>query len=936
MRDVVEISKLEGIKKQAQSEGWAHYIRTAADEKALLRGHLFSWDAFDNFRYYVDKYIKLTKGNQWAGKPMTLLPWHEIVTGSLFGWIKPDGLRRFRRGYIEIPKKNSKALCLETEIPTPSGFKKMGDLRVGDSVFAIDGTSTKITHESEVFENNNCYELTFSNSTKIVCDEDHLWEFSSFNLTRQKNLISKVVPRIMKASEAFDYFTRSKNPLLKVRKPRSVKYPEKKLDIEPYLLGYWLGDGTTCSGAITGEMQDLSYLILKLDSWGYKSRVLKYKERSPRLSIYGLQKKLRQLGVFGAKKIPEDYLFSSEDQRLDLLKGLLDSDGSCSKLGQITFFNTNLLLANQVLSLVRSLGIKATITKYRAVIKGKDCGHYYRVQFFPDIKCFDLERKAQRQKTKFSDRANWLYLKDIKKTKSVKTKCIAVDHSDKLFLVTRDYIPTHNTTLFGAIGLYMLNGDGEKSSEVYTCANSREQAAILWNIAADMTEADQNLKADLDLIRSTKTILPHGNYSSWFKAWSSDHSAKDGPDAHCVLVDELHEWKGRTAREFWRKIRYAGIARDQAFCPLTITTAGDDKYSLCWEQRTAAKRILEGISEDLAMFACIYSANEEKIKADKDYWKTEECWKEANPSYELILKKEDFEADIEAVKNDPVEKAAFLRYRLGVWSDSDSPWLESGVWDANVGPGFLEQDLEGQLAYSGLDLSSVHDFTAMSHVFPFVTKEMIANEKGEMLLTPIKKFKVIFRVYCPEDTFAERVRKDDSGSLRLWHEQGLIRLTPGDSIDHQFIFDEIERDAVKFQIKQFAYDRNSAAWIIQEIQKKIPHIELFPFNQSMAGMSAPTKSLTVALRKHRLEHNGNSLAGWCASNAVPENNDAQANMMLHKGKSKDKIDPIVALIMGYNQAELGTMGLEKKFSPYSNDGFKVIKRLEGIKDPKEQ
>jgi len=583
----VEISKLEGLKRQAQAEGWSQFIRTAADEKALLLGHRFIWDRFDDFRFFVENSVKLTKGNQWAGKPMQLLPWHELVTGSLFGWIKPDGLRRFRRGYIEIPKKNSK------------------------------------------------------------------------------------------------------------------------------------------------------------------------------------------------------------------------------------------------------------------------------------------------------------------------------------------------TTLFAAIGLYMLKADGERSSEVYNCANAKEQAAILWNIAADIVEADPSLSEEFDLIRSTKRILPSGDFSSWFTAWSSDVGSKDGPNAHCILVDELHEWKGAGAHDFWRKIRYAGIARDQPFCPLVITTAGDDRHSLCYQQRTAAKRIIDGISDDLAMYACIYGANEEKIKTDPNYWKTEECWKEANPAYGFILKKEDFESDVAAVENDPTEKAAFFRYRLGVWIDSDNPWLASGVWNSNNGSGFTEEELRGQLCYTGLDLSSVHDFTAVSHVFPYVAQ--VENDF-------IKKFRVIWRIFCPEDTFAERVRKDDTGQLRTWWEQGYITLTPGDSIDHQTIYDTLKADSELFQIKQMAYDRNSAAWIVQEIQKTLPHIELFPFNQSMVGMSEPTKSLTVALRKHRIEHNGNPVAGWSASNAVPEVNNAQNNMMLHKGKSKDKIDPIIAFVMGYNQAELGTMGIEKKFSPYSNAGFKVIKELEGVKN----
>lgn len=576
----MEVSKLEGIRRQAVKEGWSQFIRTPVDEKALLRDHIFSFKHYDHFRFFVENFIKLGKG-RWLGQPMKLLPFHEEICGSIFGWIKPDGLRRFRRGYIEVPKKTSK------------------------------------------------------------------------------------------------------------------------------------------------------------------------------------------------------------------------------------------------------------------------------------------------------------------------------------------------TTLCSAIGLYMLCGDGEGAPEVYNCSNDKDQSGLLWNIAADAVEADDNLKEQIRVLRSVKRMLVDNN--SWFAAWSSDQSGKDGPNAHCILVDELHEWKGAAARDFWRKIRYAGIARDQPLCPLVITTAGDDKYSLCWEQHVAAKRILQGLSEDLSFFAYVRGADPERIKNEPDYWKTEECWKEANPAYGYILKKEDFEADVAEVQNDPKAKAGFLRYRLGVWIDSDSPWLASGVWDSNKGPGFKEEDLAGQLAFGGFDLSSVHDFTAISLVFPY-------------LLGDQKKFRILVRIFCPEDTFGERVRADDTGSLRIWFEKGLIRLTPGSAIDHEMIYKAIESDCNTFQVKEFAYDRNSAAWVVQEIQKKIPHVALFPFNQSMVGMSSATKAFTASLINQKIEHNGNEVLAWMANNAVVENNNAHENMMLHKGKSKDKIDGIIASIMAYAHAELGSLTLEKKFSPYSDEGFKIIKEIEGIKD----
>lgn len=587
----MEISKLEGIKRKAQKEGWSKFIRTPVDEKALLEGYTFSYDHFDLFRDFAEGFIKLTKG-QWKGQPMKLLQWHEEVCGSLFGWIGEDGLRRFRRGYIEVPKKNSK------------------------------------------------------------------------------------------------------------------------------------------------------------------------------------------------------------------------------------------------------------------------------------------------------------------------------------------------TTLFSVIGLYMLVGDGEGSPEIYTCANEKEQAGILWNMAASAVETSPELSEMITVIHSTKRLKVDAN--SFFTAWSSDKSGKDGQDAHCVLVDELHEWKGDEAKEFWGKIRYAGLARAQPLCPLAITTAGDDKFSLCYQQRESAQKVLNGISEDKELFAYIRCANPEKIKADPNYWKTPECWKEANPAYGEILNEKDFYADVEAVENDPPEKERFLRYRLGVWTDAFSTWLGAGVWEKNTGPIIItkenkeeyENALAGKLAYLGMDLSSVEDLTALTYVFPYLAGD-------------IRRYRTLFRVFCPEETLAQRIKATDAVSFRTWIADGFITPTPGSSIDHDFIFSQIEKDAAKFQIQQAAYDRYSAAWIIQEIQKKIPTIELFPFNQSMVGMSEPTKGLKGSLMKGFVEHGNSPLGGWSASNCVAEK-DAQGNERLHKGRSKDKIDPIISLIMAHNLASLGTLEVIKKFSPYSNEGFEAIKKLEGMQEQKKE
>jgi phage terminase large subunit-like protein len=480
------------------------------------------------------------------------------------------------------------------------------------------------------------------------------------------------------------------------------------------------------------------------------------------------------------------------------------------------------------------------------------------------------------------------------------------------------------TTLASAIGLYMLVADGEPAPEVYNVAGDRDQAALLWNLAADMVEASPKLLEKIKVIRSTKRMVIGNN--AWFAAWSSDQSSKDGPNAHCILVDELHAWKGESSREMWRKIRYAGIARAQPLCPLVITTAGDDKFSLCYEQHQYAQRVINDAGiEDLAFFGMIFGANPERIREEPEYWRTEEAWKESNPAYNIILKKEDFEADCQEVEKDPRAKAAFLRYRLNYWIETDTPWLAPGVWKKNAGPGFKEEDLHGRICFTGVDLSSVEDFTAVVHVFPYPPKE-----EGEG-----RTYKLLPRIYIPEDTLSERIKKLDV-DLHTWMQQGFIRLTPGNCIDHEFIFEEIKADTKLFRIKEIGYDRWSAAWIVLQLQKQFPNIELTPINQSMRGMSNATKAFTMALIQERIEHNNNPVLEWMAGNATPAF-DSNENMMLHKTKSKDKIDAIIGSIIGFGQAELGELEIKSKPNIYSDEKFlHAMKELEGYQEKKEE
>ena len=155
----------------------------------------------------VEKEIenKSEGGNEWAAVPFILEPSQAFIVGSIFGW-KRKGIRRFRRAYIEQGKGSGKALAIDTPIPTPDGFKNMGDIVPGDQVFSDDGSVCNVTAVSGIMYNRLCYRLTFSDGSEIVADEDHLWRiypYAQIN-SRDKGIsvLGKILMPTKKISES--------------------------------------------------------------------------------------------------------------------------------------------------------------------------------------------------------------------------------------------------------------------------------------------------------------------------------------------------------------------------------------------------------------------------------------------------------------------------------------------------------------------------------------------------------------------------------------------------------------------------------------------------------------------------------------------------------------------------------------------------------------
>jgi hypothetical protein len=284
-----------------------------------------------------------------------------------------------------------------------------------------------------------CYRVTFDDGSWVITDNIHLWEFevdqSKDGRLRKKIIISTEDAR----SQIFNPSGRQRH--LRVRNAEALNLPEVELPIHPYVLGAWLGDGTHCDGTISKPDDEL---FSNIEQCGYQTSA-PHGRRGMKRSVYGLVGDLREAGVLQNKHIPAAYLRAGAEQRLMLLRGLMDTDGTWNrKRNQAVFNSTDKQLAHDVAELVRSLGWKAPVFEHAASGFGVTTTAY-AVPFVPyDVNPFWLTRKAELVRMAGSSRARQRVVHSIESVPYVPTQCIVVDSPDSMFLCGEDMIPTHN------------------------------------------------------------------------------------------------------------------------------------------------------------------------------------------------------------------------------------------------------------------------------------------------------------------------------------------------------------------------------------------------------------------------------------------------------------------------------------------------------------
>lgn len=415
-------------------------------------------------------YIKYdTPISKYASEAFT----HDLITGS---------------------SGSGKDLYKNTLLPTPYGMCAIEHIKVGDTLFDENGNRTKVL--AKYHPNDKHYEITFSDGTRIKAGGDHLWKVNEVGKLKHTSIpldtmhsdeqLNSSLDVSMLNSIIIDTKTMYKNmlnnhiknnALYSVSLAKCVDYDKQNLPIQPYTFGAWLGDGDSYNGTICGidnEVRDnvlnenytlQSTYIQKTDSktkfndlntWSFNDLSHKLFNESGLKTYANNPKRL-------IKDIPDVYLISSREQRIQLLKGLLDTDGTVDNKGHIEVNMTDETVVKKMRMIVCSLGWLATkITKktnhYKndngESVKGSDS---FRFSFHPDCNVFTVKRKHDRLQAyldkitsgeiKQQARYQQRYITSIKPLHDDNEDyyCLTVDSPSHLFLCSESFIPTHNT-----------------------------------------------------------------------------------------------------------------------------------------------------------------------------------------------------------------------------------------------------------------------------------------------------------------------------------------------------------------------------------------------------------------------------------------------------------------------------------------------------------
>lgn len=435
------------------------------------------------------------------------------------------------------------------------------------------------------------------------------------------------------------------------------------------------------------------------------------------------------------------------------------------------------------------------------------------------------------------------------------------------------------TTLMAGCALAALFFDQEKAAEVYFAATKKDQAKIGFDEAQRMVSISPPLRKHL---RAGKHDIKAPTLSARCTYLSSERDTLDGLNIHFAGIDEYHAHPTDGVANVLR----SGMQARRNPLHLTITTAGFNRESPCYEMQKTCKEILDGVKHDDAQFALIYELDED------DDWTDSSTWIKANPSLGVALRPQLLESQLQqAINLGGSREVEFKTKHLNKWVTASKTWIQDEIWSANE----RQEDLTGRICWGGLDLASVSDMTALVMVYP----------DGE-------GYHVRGHYFMPSDTIDNVLDREPSHIYRTFLDLPNFHVTDGNVTDYAAIRrlvsgvmnrpdgQEVDGSSLmhNYEIEKIAFDRyNSTQIAIDLVDDGAP---LTPFGQGFVSMSSPTKQLEVLVRTGKVWHDGDPVLRWALGN-VELKMDPAGNIKADKQKSGGKIDPIVAMVMGIGE-----------------------------------
>ncbi|MDD2772752.1 MAG: terminase large subunit [Elusimicrobiales bacterium] len=430
-------------------------------------------------------------------------------------------------------------------------------------------------------------------------------------------------------------------------------------------------------------------------------------------------------------------------------------------------------------------------------------------------------------------------------------------------------IPKKNgkSELASGIGLYLLVADNEARAMVYAAATCEDQARLVFDGSRVAVESSRLLSMFCEVKKSQILVpLTKSVYQVLSKAAESKHGLKPSG----VIIDELHAFK----RPDLYNVLTEG-ATDVRRQPIifVITTAGNDKTSIGWQEHQHAVDILNGESTDEETLVVIYAAE------PQDDWKDPAVWRKANPSLGVIFSEDKIRHACDSAREQPAKQNSFKQLRLNIWNSVSSRWLSQSAWEKCRGV-VTEEEMRGRPCWLGMDLASTQDIAALVALFDL---------DDRLAILPY--------FFVPRDNIEAR-EKGDAERYKRWVQDGHLIATDGPRIHFPRIKEKIHELKGIFNIRRFGYDNWNAQQLTAELEEE-GELEMIPVAQG-TKLSHPAKIFETWIADGKLIHPGNPVLDWMAGN-VEVITSSLENIQLVKpfkqGSSTQRIDGIVAAVM---------------------------------------